>query len=184
MSIFSKANPTWLNLDVIWEHFSTMPNGSVYKEDGHFNVKSRYNTCDSDAVFITSMLDYVDVNGEWIDEFIDEDVLLEELKSHLENLHADKSEWDIMLDDNLLLDCHKREYGERGNFMLHHPCIISVMYPSTRWHIHETNLRYWLKVFALRKAYLEKDTPPALCAHFSKNFSSYLLFQRRFLSFE
>ena len=41
--------------------------------------------------------------------------------------------------------------------MLHHPCIISVVYPSTRWHIHETNLRYWLKVFALRKAYLEKD---------------------------
>ena len=72
-------------------------------------------------------------------------------------LHADKSEWDIMLDDNLSLDCHKREYGKRGNFMLHHPCIISVMYPSTRWHIHETNIRYWLKVFALRKAYLEKD---------------------------
>ena len=55
MSLISKANPTWLNLDVIWEHFSTMPNGSVYKEDGHFNVKNRYNTCDSDAVFIISM---------------------------------------------------------------------------------------------------------------------------------
>lgn len=157
MSIISKANPTWLNLDVIEEHFSTMPQGSVYKDDGHFGVKNRYNTCDSDAVFITSMLDYVDVNGKWIDEFIDEDVLLEELKVHVHNLHGLDESMDSMLEDNLLWDCHKREYGERGRFMLHHPCLISVVYPSTRWHIHETNLRYWLKVSALRKAYLEKD---------------------------
>tara|TARA_Y100000114_G_scaffold44515_2_gene40161 strand:- start:9554 stop:10567 length:1014 start_codon:yes stop_codon:yes gene_type:complete len=159
MSIFSKANPTWLNRDVIREHFSTMPHGSVHKAEGFGDVENRYNTIESTAIFMTSMLDYVDVNGEWIDRFIDENVLLEELKAHMQNLHGnpDELEMDDTLEDNLMFNCHKREYGERGNFMLHHPCLISVMYPSTRWHIHETNLRYWLKVSALRKAYLEKD---------------------------
>ena len=159
MSIFSKANPTWLNWDVINEHFSTLPHGSVHKMDGRFGVQNRYNTIDSDGEYIISMLDYVDINGKWIDRFIDEDDLLEELKAHMQNLHGNPDELQMneCLEDGLSWDCHKREYGERGNFMLHHPCIISVMYPSTRWHIHETNLRYWLKVFALRKAYLEKD---------------------------
>ena len=157
MSIFSKANPTWLKWDVIHEHFSTLPHGSVHKRDGLFNVECRYNTIDSDGEYITSMLDYVDINGKWIDRFIDEDVLLEELKVHTHNLHGLDESMDDLLEDGLSWDCHKREYGERGRFMLHHPCLISVVYPSTRWHIHETNLRYWLKVSALRKAYLEKD---------------------------
>lgn len=159
MSIISKANPTWLNRDVIREHFSTMPHGGVHKAEGFGDVDNRYNTIESTALYMTSMLDYVDVNGEWIDRFIDEDVLLEELKAHVHDLHGnpDELEMDDTLEDNLMFNCHKRDYGERGRFMLHHPCLISIVYPSTRWHIHETNLRYWLKVSALRKAYLEKD---------------------------
>lgn len=159
MSIISKANPTWLNWDVIKKHFSTMPQGSIHKMDGRFGVENRYDTIDSDADFINSMLEYVVTNGKWIDRFIDEDVLFKELKAHMKNLHGnpDELEMNERLEDNLSWDCHQREFGGRGNFMLHHPCLISIMYPSSRWHIHETNLMYWLKVVALRKAYLEKD---------------------------
>ena len=157
MSLISKANPTWLNWDVIKEHFNSMPMGSILKTDGDWGVEDRYNTYDSDADFINSMLEYVVTNGKWIDRFIDEDVLLEELKAHMKNLHGNEDEMNDTLEDNLSWDCHKREYGGRGNFMLHHPLVISIMYPSIPWQIHETNLRYWLKVVALRKAYLEKD---------------------------
>lgn len=166
MSIISKANPTWLNWDVIKKHFSTMPQGSIHKMDGRFGVENRYDTIDSDADFINSMLEYVVTNGKWIDRFIDEDVLFKELKAHMKNLHGnpDELEMNERLEDNLSWDCHQREFGGRGNFMLHHPCLISIMYPSSRWHIHETNLMYWLKVVALRKAYLEKDIDSYLMA--------------------
>ena len=100
---------------------------------------------------------YVKNYGEWIDLNLDEDDLLERIKAHMHSLHEIDDSWDERLVDSLAYDSCKREYGERGNFMLHHPCLISIVYPSTRWHIHETNLKYWNKVFYLRKAYLEKD---------------------------
>ena len=100
---------------------------------------------------------YVKEYGHWIDNNLDDDELFKDMKSHLHRLCEEDDSWDEVLADYLGEDIHKVEYGERGNFMLHHPCIISVMYPSTRWHIHETNLRYFSKLVALRKAYLEKD---------------------------
>jgi len=100
---------------------------------------------------------YVKEYGHWIDNNLDDDELLKDMKSHLHRLCEEDDSWDEVLADYLGRDIHKREYGERGNFMLHHPCLISIVYPSTRWHIHETNLRYFSKVVFLRKAYLEKD---------------------------
>ena len=100
---------------------------------------------------------YVKNYGEWIDLNLDEDDLLKRIKAHMHSIHEIDESWDERLVDSLAYDSCKREYGERGNFMLHHPCLISIVYPSTRWHIHETNLKYWNKVFYLRKAYLEKD---------------------------
>lgn len=100
---------------------------------------------------------YVTNYGEWIDLNLDEDDLLERTKAHMHTIHEFDDDWDARLVDVLYNDGCKREYGERGNFMLHHPTVISIVYPSTRWHIHETNLKFWNKVFYLRKAYLKKD---------------------------